>query len=219
MEEDHQENRLELIIGKNQETEASPRRDSSQKRHREILEATRILLSEEGYDALSLRKIAQKVGIHLKTLQHYFPNKNELIRSTLSYTDLLYVEASTEIALQSDQPEERFKSYVRFLIDDDKNQQTAGFFYQLWARAHVDDFTNQVMHKMYRSHTQNIEELIKLLNPDLSTESRRQRAVMIAALIEGMMLFVGYGKQRMDSVGDVESAVVDQCFRIAVGDD
>ena len=56
----------------------SPRnlkRKSSLKRSMEILEATKLLLSEQGYDKLSLRKIAAITGIHLKTLQHYFPTK------------------------------------------------------------------------------------------------------------------------------------------------
>ena len=92
----------------------SPRklkRKSSKKRNLEILEATRVLLSEKGYDKLSLRKIAVITGIHLKTLQHYFPTKEILIKSTLEYVLSLYEKQIQEISSHSTDPEKNFKNY------------------------------------------------------------------------------------------------------------
>lgn len=43
----------------------------------------------------------------------------------------------------------------------------------------------------------------------------KQRAVMIAAMFEGMMLFVGYGKPRPPGVGDIEEEVVAACLNLA----
>ena len=54
----------------------------------------------------------------------------------------------------------RFEEYLRFLLNDDKNKQSAGFFYQLWIRAHVDTVTNRTMGEMYQFYTSNIEEFI-----------------------------------------------------------
>ena len=189
----------------------SPRklkRESSKKRNLEILEATRVLLSEKGYDKLSLRKIAVITGIHLKTLQHYFPTKEILIKSTLEYVISLYDKKVQEISTHSSDPEKNFKNYVKYLIEDTKNIQTAGFFYQLWAMSHVDEKTNNIMNKMYLDHTNNIENLIETLNPDMGNHMRKHRAVMIAALIEGMMLFVGYGKKRPKNTAHIEKEIV-----------
>ena len=184
-----------------------------EKRQIEILEATRILLSEEGYDQLSLRKISAKVGIHLKTLQHYFPTKEQLIHSTLKYTSSLYTQASLQLD-ESNDPGQQFEEYLCFLLNDDKNKQSAGFFYQLWARAHVDTVTNQTMGEMYRSYTSNIEQFIEPLNPKLNQQVRKQRAIMIGALIEGMMLYIGYGKKRPSGIGDIEREVINECMEI-----
>ena len=189
-------------------------RASSEKRKKEILEATRVLLSEQGYDQLSLRKVAAAAGIHLKTLQNYFPSKEFLIQSTLEYTSSIYIEASQELSTTAD-PVKRFEKYIRFLLNDDKDRQSAGFFYQLWARAHVDAATNETMHEMYRKYTVTIENLVAELNPGLTQSKRRQRAVMIGALIEGMMLYVGYGKQRPEGVGNIEAEIMQWCKKIA----
>ena len=200
----------------------SPRklkRESSKKRNLEILEATRVLLSEKGYDKLSLRKIAVITGIHLKTLQHYFPTKEILIKSTLEYVISLYDKKVQEISTHSSDPEKNFKNYIKYLIEDTKNIQTAGFFYQLWAMSHVDEKTNNIMNKMYLDHTNNIENLIETLNPDMGNHMRKHRAVMIAALIEGMMLFVGYGKKRPKNTAHIEKEIVALCTNLAVSTD
>ena len=200
----------------------SPRklkRESSKKRNLEILEATRVLLSEKGYDKLSLRKIAAITGIHLKTLQHYFPTKEILIKSTLEYVISLYDKKVQEISTHSSDPEKNFKNYIKYLIEDTKNIQTAGFFYQLWAMSHVDEKTNNIMNKMYLDHTNNIENLIEALNPDMGDHMRKQRAVMISALIEGMMLFVGYGKKRSQKTAHIEKEIVALCTNLAVSTD
>jgi AcrR family transcriptional regulator len=200
----------------------SPRklkRESSKKRNLEILEATRVLLSEKGYDKLSLRKIAAITGIHLKTLQHYFPTKEILIKSTLEYVISLYDKKVQEISTHSSDPEKNFKNYIKYLIEDTKNIQTAGFFYQLWAMSHVDEKTNNIMNKMYLDHTNNIENLIEALNSDMGDHMRKQRAVMISALIEGMMLFVGYGKKRPKNTAHIEKEIVALCTNLAVSND
>ena len=200
----------------------SPRklkRKSSKKRNLEILEATRVMLSEKGYDKLSLRKIAVITGIHLKTLQHYFPTKEILIKSTLEYVISLYDKKVQEISTHSSDPEKNFKNYVKYLIEDTKNIQTAGFFYQLWAMSYLDEKTNNIMNKMYLDHTNNIEKLIETLNPDMGNHMREHRAVMISALIEGMMLFVGYGKKRPKNTAHIETEIVALCTNLAINND
>ena len=200
----------------------SPRklkRKSSKKRNLEILEATRVMLSEKGYDKLSLRKIAVITGIHLKTLQHYFPTKEILIKSTLEYVISLYDKKVQEISTHSSDPEKNFKNYVKYLIEDTKNIQTAGFFYQLWAMSYLDEKTNNIMSKMYLGHTNNIEKLIETLNPDMGNHMRKHRAVMISALIEGMMLFVGYGKKRPKNTAHIETEIVALCTNLAINND
>lgn len=191
------------------------RRASSEERIKEILEAGRIMLSEEGYSELSLRKVAAKAGIHLKTLQHYFPSKEELIQSILEYTDSLYSAAFEQLRLKSSTPTEHFKSYINYLIVDDKDKQTAGFFYQLWARAHSDEHAQKIMRKMYSNHSQNIANLMQPLNPDLPEQVRKERAYMIASLIDGAMLHIGHGKKRPAGINDFEKGIVELALNLA----
>ena len=85
--------------------------------------------------------------------------------------------------------------------------------------SYVDEKTNNIMNKMYLDHTNNIENLIEALNPDMGDHMRKQRAVMISALIEGMMLFVGYGKKRSQNTAHIEKEIVALCTNLAVSTD
>lgn len=192
------------------------KRESSKKRRAEILRAALDLLIDGGYDQLALRKVAEASGIHLKTLQHYFPTKEILIQAVLEYADSLYDRTYESIGFEStENPALHFEKYIQFLIEDTKDRKTTGFFYQLWARANIDSQTNDVMQKMYAHHSRNIERLMVPLCPDMPETMRYQRAVMIAALIEGMMLFIGHGKTRPDGTQDIESKILQMAKRLA----
>jgi len=45
-----------------------------------ILEATRDLLAEKGLQGLSMRALAERVGVSATAIYHYFENKDELVR-------------------------------------------------------------------------------------------------------------------------------------------
>jgi AcrR family transcriptional regulator len=45
-----------------------------------ILEAARDLLAEKGLQGLSMRTVAQRVGVSATAIYHYFENKDELVR-------------------------------------------------------------------------------------------------------------------------------------------
>ena len=197
-------------------TAQKPRkRESPEVRRRQILEISRELVAESGFEAFSLRKVANTAGIHLKTLQYYFSTRQSLIHATLEDTYTLYRSAVEEIIHRESASEDQFRAYIRYLLSDQKDRQTAGFFYQLWARAHTDPDTNTMMEKMYANHTRTLESLIRPLVPESQTDQCRTRAIMVAALIEGMMLFIGHGKNESRHIANIEDDVVAQCTRIA----
>lgn len=51
-----------------------------------ILSAAREALTDDGYANFTLRNVAKRAHIHLKTLQYYFETKDRLLDATLDYT-------------------------------------------------------------------------------------------------------------------------------------
>ena len=88
---------------------------------RKILEASLRLIIEQGYEDLSMRKIASKLGISAMTIYNYFKNKDELYFYVRSHGfELLhehFESAIKDIARESDQLKAMIQTYMRFGID------------------------------------------------------------------------------------------------------
>ncbi|MFA6245279.1 MAG: TetR/AcrR family transcriptional regulator [Candidatus Hydrogenedentales bacterium] len=65
--------------------ELGPRRSPRQNRARQtvekILDATAELLDEEGHENLTTERVAERSGVNIATLYHYFPNKQALLHA------------------------------------------------------------------------------------------------------------------------------------------
>jgi len=96
----------------------------SERREREIEEMRELILSvaamiagSEGYDKLSIRKIAGKIEYSPSIIYHYFADKNEIISHLIQrgYKKIISAIASANMA--SDSPEEQLKEMARNYID------------------------------------------------------------------------------------------------------
>ena len=61
-----------------------PRTAAQQDRRRRILDATAVLASAGGFDAVQMRAVADRAGVALGTLYRYFPSKVHLLVSVLA---------------------------------------------------------------------------------------------------------------------------------------
>jgi AcrR family transcriptional regulator len=56
--------------------------DHEQMRYR-ILDESHRIFSEEGYQAISMRRLAERIGVTTGVLYHYFKNKEQLVQAVL----------------------------------------------------------------------------------------------------------------------------------------
>lgn len=181
-----------------------------------ILSAARGVLAEEGYSAFTLRRIADRAQIRLSTLQHYYPTKEDLFRAVVEETTAQYDAAYSEQARAQDgSPRARFTAMVDYLLADIRRPESAGFFYELWARAFHDPYAADLMQRAYRHHRDRIRTAMAPLNPKLPGRVAEQRAVMVAALIEGMMLFIGAHKPADPALEGIEAEIRRLALRLA----
>lgn len=187
-------------------------------RAEEILAAARRVLAEDGFAGFTLRRIAARVRIRLSTLQHYYPTKEDLFRAVVEETTAEYDAVYTRQAREAPgSPRARLTAMVDYLLGDIRRPATAGFFFELWARAFRDPYAAELMQRAYRHHRDRIRTAMAPLNPRLPGRLAEQRAVIVAALIEGMSLFIGGGKPADASLRGIEQEVRRQILRIASG--
>jgi AcrR family transcriptional regulator len=83
-----------------------PRQERSEQTVRRILEATLVLLAQEGVEALTTNKVAQEAGLSVASLYRFFPNKQAVIYAA-------YGEWIEELASRVDAAVDRWTPTLR----------------------------------------------------------------------------------------------------------
>jgi AcrR family transcriptional regulator len=157
----------------------------------DILHAARSLLAADGYAGLSMRKVAAEVGISLSNVQHYYQSKDDLLEALLLYTMDLFQKKMDGVSavMPGASRIEQFLSTCDMFLEELTDPVTHAIFFELWALASRNEFASRLMDKMLARERKAIFNLIRGLNPAIGDEEYMQRAVLMVAQIEGLMLF------------------------------
>lgn len=160
-------------------------------RAQDILECARAVLAAEGYAGLSMRRVATQAGISLSNVQHYYPNKDLLLEALLMYTMDGFQARIDAIsaAMAEAAPLDRFLSTIDMFLEGLTDPVTHALFFEIWALASRNEFASKLMDRMLARERKTILNLIRGLNPALDEAQLMQRAVLIVAQVEGLMLF------------------------------
>jgi AcrR family transcriptional regulator len=156
-----------------------------------ILHSARELLAAEGYAGLSMRRVALDAGMSLSNLQHYYQSKDLLLEALLLYTMDVFQSKMDSIAraMTGRSQLDRFLSTVDMFLDEITNPVTHAIFFEIWALASRNPFASTLMDKMMGRERKTVYNLIRGLNPAISDDEYMQRAILMVAQIEGLMLF------------------------------
>jgi AcrR family transcriptional regulator len=113
--------------------------EKGQQRAAEILRAARAVLVEEGYAAMTTRKIAERVGIRQSNVQYYFPAKADLVRALFqqAIADDLRVLAR-QPAQSKATPLRRMLATIDMFLERHHDVEQQRFLRELWALAAHD---------------------------------------------------------------------------------
>ena len=85
--------------------------------HTALLQAAREEFAERGYDGTSIRQIAQRAGMSLSVLYHYYPGKMELLQAIVDEAlDAYFAACEAELALAGEDPVQRLRALVTATI-------------------------------------------------------------------------------------------------------
>lgn len=97
------------------------RRGEGHTRRDEILQAAKKLFLQEGYEATTIRKIADRVGVSAPALYLYFSDKEAILLALCDQTFGLLIERMTEIGQDGRDSLDRLRrcgeAYVRFGLE------------------------------------------------------------------------------------------------------
>ena len=162
------------------------KRLKAEERNRLILEAGRDILINEGFAALTVRHTAEKCGIRQATLQYYYKTRDLLFQAIFE-SALADEKANIDRLLNrvGNEPGHILKARITGHFEASSREFTSRFFYQLWARASLDDYMAEKMDDFYMRHVKLMTDLITGYNPALSKNEAKKRALFALSTLEG----------------------------------
>lgn len=163
--------------------------------HETILRAALNLLVEQGYRAMSMRKVAAACGMKLGNLTYYFPTKEDLARELFDAVISSYeVEFDAIVHEEGVSPEQRLEEICTLILEDIRTKKTTRFFPEIWALSNHDPFVFERLHELYARARAPLHGIIEDINPSLSASQRETLALFISASMEGLTVFAGHEK-------------------------
>ncbi len=190
--------------------------NKGRERVNQILDASARLFAREGLAIFSVRKVSSVLGLNTRNVQYYFPTKKHLLISTVQYVFTIFAEEIDEfMKLPGRSPQERFISYVDYLLESIRDPLVRGFLLHTWSASASDGDVADMLGAVNGNYRKHLAELMKPLNPSLDEGERWRRAAILQAIIDGLILTVGPGGKTPADIIGVEKSVKAQALKLA----
>lgn len=181
----------------------------------QILTSALHLLVEEGYSALTMRRIAAVCGLKIGNLSYHFATREELIRALLDALIRAYeVEFEAILEFSDEPPQVRLAEVCGLILEDIRTKKTTHVFPELWALGNHEPFVLERVQELYSRARRSLLEIISELRPDLDAQAREDLALFISASMEGLTVFAGYQKPFEGRMGQLETIAIQSFLRI-----
>lgn len=174
-----------------------------------ILQAALGLLVEEGYRAMSMRRVASACAMKLGNLTYHFPTREDLIQALLeaviSSYEIEFDKITHDPALP---PEARLASYCELILEDIRSKKTTRIFPELWALSNHDAFVLERVQELYVRARAPLLEVVTEMRPDLTPDQCETIALFISASMEGMTVFAGHEKPFEPAMPEIETVAI-----------
>ena len=178
-----------------------------------ILEAAKLVFLRDGGNKFSARRVAKQAKVGLSTVQHFFSTSEDLLLAMLEYVErVYYVEVFRQ--LEAKLPlvgAARLQGVLDYLIDGLFEPETRRFYFGFWSLSCHNRRVERFLVECYSNHRDNLAVLIGAANPALPEERCRDIATHVAALIEGLLIFITpagkHSRKRRAMVQSVKESV------------
>ncbi|MCH7866091.1 MAG: TetR/AcrR family transcriptional regulator [Myxococcales bacterium] len=185
----------------------------------EILAAAQRILIEEGHHRLTLRNVAEKVGIKLASLQYHFPNKHDLITALMVSVDENYQGLLESLlgVIDSSATDEAAARVIERVFAEYQDERALNLHEQLWALSIRDSAMMDQYLKGYSNIWESTAEVIGRFDPAATEDERRTRAALLIALVDGLETFLSAEQLRRRLPDSIKTSFSELIKTIARG--
>lgn len=192
-----------------------PKQVDHQARRQALLEALMRITRREGWDAISLRKVAAEAGVSMGMVQHYFSSKDEMLRFAI---EMMAEDTRKRIRQrvarlpEPHTPRLLVETVLVEMIPRPSRRQTEAQAAQVWIRRlSLRPESQAVLAKGAADVMTMLTEQIGLARPSDAATAEREAGGLIA-LLDGLIFNIVGGLQTAESATEIMRAQLDHVF-------
>jgi len=145
------------------------------------------ILLEEGFTALTKRKIASRLNISHGNVGYYFPTRESLWRAVVEYELKEYYKVHhSKFCIDSDDPQANFNEYVTSWINEYDDRVVRVFFSHIIAFGEVNKDIAKLRDEIYEIFFEQTLRLAQALEPGVEPSELERRVLAVIVLLEGL---------------------------------
>lgn len=154
---------------------------------RRLLDAVTALLVEEGFEGVSVRKVAARAGVSIGAVQHHFPTRDAMLNAVLEEASEEFRRRMTARIPADATVEQALRAVVHELTALDPEAQVATVVWtQRLARAMVDPAMRDRHAREWLEVEQLFADLLRGSRPERPAAWAQDQAALLLALVDGL---------------------------------
>ena len=152
-----------------------------------LLDCVLDLLVADGYEGISIRRVATAAGVSIGAVQHHFPTKDALLAAAMDRVSQQFEERLERRLAPGAGPAEVLRAVADELLSAGEERRPASVIWLVrMARAAVHEPTAEVHRRGWRQVEDLLAALIAAVRPDLTDQAARDEATLLLALLDGL---------------------------------
>ena len=185
----------------------------------EIVRAGSEILLEEGFSAVTKRRVATRLGIAHGNVGYYFPTRESLWRAVVDYELAeIHVKYPSGLKMDTDDPQSSFDEYLSVYMVSYEDREFGNFFAHLEAYAKINSAVAKLRDEMYEGFLQRVIERVRPLCIGVDDEQIELRALTVMALFEGLGSLSAIRPELITKNSKFRQQMIDQANAIVRGD-
>jgi TetR/AcrR family transcriptional regulator, transcriptional repressor of bet genes len=145
------------------------------------------LLVAEGYEGISIRRVAAAAGVSIGAVQHHFPTKDALLAAAMERVSRQFEARLDRRIAPGAGPAEVLRAVAEELVSTGEERRPASVIWIVrLARAAVHEPTAEVHRRQWQQVEDLLAHLIAAARPDLAEQAARDEATVLLALLDGL---------------------------------
>jgi TetR/AcrR family transcriptional regulator, transcriptional repressor of bet genes len=152
-----------------------------------LLDCVLDLLVADGYEGISIRRVAAAAGVSIGAVQHHFPTKDALLAAAMGRVSRQFQERLERRLAPGAGPAEVLRAVAGELLGAGQERRPASVIWLVrLARAAVHEPTAEVHRRQWQQVEDLLADLIAAVRPDLAEQAARDEATLLLGLLDGL---------------------------------